>query len=66
MFWDSILDPMRNFVSNDVTHWMVAAALVTVLITRSTALASGSLEMRQELQFGAAVFIVLAGVFYLP
>ncbi len=66
MFWDIILDPIRNFLSNDISRWMIAATLLAVVITRATSMASGSFELRQELKFGAALFIVLACAFYLP
>jgi hypothetical protein len=66
MFWDIILDPMRNFVSNDVSHWMIAATFVTIIVTRASCMASGSVELRQELKFGATLFLVLVGVFFLP
>ena len=30
MFWDTILDPLRNFLSNDILRWMIAAVLLAV------------------------------------
>jgi hypothetical protein len=66
MFWDTVLDPLRNFLSNDILRWMIAAVLFAVVITRAACMASGSVELRQELKFGLALFLVLVGVFYLP
>jgi hypothetical protein len=42
MFWDTILDPLRNFLSNDILRWMIAAKLLAVVITRATFFAVGS------------------------
>ncbi len=39
MFWDTILDPLRNFLSNDILRWMIAAMLLAVVITRAACLA---------------------------
>jgi hypothetical protein len=67
MFWDIILDPVRNSLSNDILRWMIAATLPAVVITRATFLAVGSsIASRQELKFGIALYILLVGVFYLP
>lgn len=66
MFWDTVLDPLRNFLSNDILRWMIAAVLLAVVITRAACMASGSVELRQELKFGLALFLVLVCVFYLP
>lgn len=66
MFWDIILDPIRNFLSNDISRWTVAATGVAFVITKASSMASGSVGLRAELKFGVAVFIVLVGAFYLP
>ncbi len=67
MFWDGFLDPIRNFLSNDISQWMIAATLLSVVITRATFMAKGSsIASQDELKFGMALFIVLVGVFYLP
>jgi hypothetical protein len=66
MFWDTVLDPLRNSLSNDILRWMIAAMLLAVVISRAACMASGSVELRQELKFGLALFLVLVIVFYLP
>ena len=67
MFWDAILDPVRNLLSNDISEWIVASLLVALISTKLANLICGSsFRARQEINFGVAVFLVLFGVFYLP
>jgi hypothetical protein len=66
MSWDTILNQVRNSLSNDILRWVIAATLLAVVITRAACMASGSVELRQELKFGLALFLVLLFVFYLP
>ncbi len=67
MFWDTILDPLRNLLSNNISWWMIAAILVSFVATKSISLAAGSaIEYQQELKIGAGLFVVLVAAFYLP
>jgi Flp pilus assembly protein protease CpaA len=67
MFWDSVLDPIRRMLSNDISEWIVAAMLVALITTKLIGVMSGStLGYRRELNVGIAIFVVLVGVFYLP
>lgn len=60
MFWDIILDPIRNLLSNDISRWVSAATLVAFVSTKVLSMASGSsIEYRQELRIGIGLFIVL-------
>jgi hypothetical protein len=67
MFWDGILDPLRNLLSNDISRWMIAATLVAFVTTKAVSMAAGaSIEYQQELKIGIGLFIVLVAAFYLP
>jgi hypothetical protein len=67
MFWDTILDQIRNLLSNDISRWMIAATLVAFVATKLLSLASGSsIECRQELRICIGLFSVLVATFYLP
>jgi hypothetical protein len=67
MFWDSILDPLRNLLSNNISQWMIAATLVSFVTTKAISMSAGSsIEYQQELKIGIGLFIALVAVFYLP
>ncbi len=67
MFWDVILNPVRELLSNDISEWIVAAIFSAFILTKLISIVSGStFDSRQELHFGLAVFLLLFGVFYLP
>ncbi len=66
MFWDAYLDIVRNALSNDLGEWFIASLVVAVFVTKFISVAGLSLEFRQQLQCCVAIFLVLAGLFYLP
>jgi hypothetical protein len=66
MFWDAFLNPARELLSNDISEWIVAAIFTAFVVTKMGSIAFGSFELRQELHFGIALFLVLFGAFYLP
>lgn len=66
MFWDAYLDLVRNALSNDLGEWFIASLVVAVFVTKLISVAGLSLEFRQQLQCCVAIFLVLAGIFYLP
>ena len=67
MFWDEFLNPVRDFLSNDISEWTVAALLTAFIVTKLVSVISGtSFEFRQELYLGVTIFLVFFGVFYLP
>jgi hypothetical protein len=67
MFWDPVLDPVRDFLSNDISKWTIAAFFAALVFTKFTSLiSSGAVDSRQEVNFAVIVFLLLFGAFYLP
>jgi hypothetical protein len=66
MFGDAYLDIVRNALSNDRGEWFLASLVIAVFVTKLISIAGLSLEFRQQLQCCVAIFLMLAGLFYLP
>ncbi len=66
MLWDIVLDPMRNLLSNNFSEWIVAAIIAAFVLTKLLTIFAESMEMRQEINVGVVIFLLLVGAFYLP
>jgi hypothetical protein len=64
MFWDSVLDPLRDLLSGSQLNWAIASL---VIAASSSLLIAGTQDDARKFAFvTTAIFLPLFLAFYLP
>lgn len=67
MPWAGFIDELKGWASYDISEWIVASAILTLVATKSLKNIFGQLQdSGQETRFLIATFLFCVAVFYLP